>query len=130
MWYASLSRTPHSLADIGCRFSSVFCVAELSTLPLSVPMDPRAVACTPSGMLIVSNEADGRLYEVHPTTGRCEHMQTAPKSPGLAYPISLSLVASECCLYVCDKSRNAIFRVALPPRMFVPPARALVSSSQ
>jgi hypothetical protein len=87
------------------------------------------IACTPSGVLVLTDPFGGRIYAVDPATGRWELLSGPSKGeptdgPALSAvfhsPSGIEVVASECCAYVCDSGNHCIRRITLPPEWFVP----------
>jgi hypothetical protein len=68
-------------------FTSDLCLggagAELSTIQLSQPIKLSGVACTPSGVLIMSCCEHRRIWAVYPATGHCELIAELPPNDSL-----------------------------------------------
>jgi hypothetical protein len=97
-------------------------------VPLSLSFQPSGLACTPSGALIVTCHSSRRVCAVDPATGHCELITELPPSSAgalpppasdIAFRYSVEVVASECCAFVSDQFNHCIYRITLPPALFV-----------
>ncbi len=97
--------------------------AELKRIHLFESFKPNSLACTPSGVLLVTKR-DGSLYAVDPASGKCEFVvRWRPPPKGRLFAsdrCSIEVVALESCAYVTDM--DCVRRLTLPPQWFTPSA--------
>ncbi len=107
----------------------------MTTIPLKDGICPAALACTPSGVLLVGCKLTHSLYALHPASGQVslvagggteEGAGAAPRDgvgrrAVLACPSRLAVCAAECCAYVGAADPLRVRRVSLPKHWFVGP---------
>ncbi len=106
-------------------------IVEKTQIQLSLRLHPQAIACTPSGVLLVTNCAPSGVFAVHPPSGKCipvagcKQWGSLKDGVGLEaafnFPQGIVVVASECCGYVSDTQNHCIRRVTLPAHWCEPP---------
>ncbi len=115
------------------------CVVELSRIQLSRSLNPMGVACTPSGVLIVTCHATNSVYAVDPTSGRCQLIAGSTNGPVrdgpgskavFSVPIAVDVAAPERCAYVSDYFNHCIRKITLPPEWFIPKASKQAASER
>ncbi len=102
--------------------------AEVSTIPLSLPISPCGIVSTPNGPLIIACSKTYSVYAVHPSTGHCERIagtgvagrsfDGSALSAGFRVPFAVTLVKKECCVYITDAGCSSICRLTLPAQWF------------
>jgi hypothetical protein len=90
---------------------------------MSTQLKPTGIACTLSGLLLVTCQDLQGMYSLNPTTGETTLLVDAKVASKYeqtwSNPSRMALAACECCAYVTDYGDHCIRRVTLPKEWFV-----------